>query len=102
MQRRTLIALAPVGTLAACGFRLRGVPEFAFRSLAIAAPAGSSLGRELQRTLDGAGGTLELVRDPAAAAQAEACWTSFPSNASVWSWGRTPPARCASCSCACA
>lgn len=72
MQRRTLIALAPVGTLAACGFRLRGVPEFAFRSLAIAAPAGSSLGRELQRTLEGAGGTLELVRDPAAAAQAEA------------------------------
>lgn len=58
--------------LTACGFRLRGVPEFAFKTLFIASPAGSTLARELQRTLEGAGGTLELLRDPAIAQQAEA------------------------------
>ena len=35
MNKRTLLSLAPVALLSACGFRLRGVPEFGFGSLYI-------------------------------------------------------------------
>lgn len=66
MDRRALLTLAPAALLAGCGFRLRGAPEFAFSSLYIAAPPGSPLARELQRTLEGAGGQLRVLRDPAA------------------------------------
>ena len=73
LRRRTLLAVLPAPLLlAACGFRLRGVPEFAFRSLYIAAPPGSPLARELQRTLQGAGGTLKVITDPAKMLEAEA------------------------------
>jgi len=73
LRRRTLLALLPAPVLlAACGFRLRGVPEFAFRSLSIAAPPGSPFARELQRTLQGAGGGLQVLTDPAKLLQAEA------------------------------
>lgn len=72
MNKRTLLSLAPVALLSACGFRLRGVPEFGFRSLYIAAPAGSPLARELQRTLEGSGSPLKVLRDPAALPTAEA------------------------------
>ena len=50
MNKRTLLSLAPVALLTACGFRLRGVPEFSFASLYVAAPQGSPLARELTRT----------------------------------------------------
>ena len=72
MNKRTLLSLAPVALLSACGFRLRGVPEFGFGSLYIAAPASSPLARELQRTLEGSGGKLQLLRDPASMPTAEA------------------------------
>ncbi|NMM82492.1 hypothetical protein B2J86_16420 [Acidovorax sp. SRB_14] len=72
MPRRTLLALWPVPLLAACGFRLRGVPEFTFRSLYIAAPPGSPLARELRRTLAGAGGALKVITEPARMPEAEA------------------------------
>ncbi|MBT9512262.1 MAG: hypothetical protein IV104_07935 [Acidovorax sp.] len=72
MDKRTLLSLAPVALLSACGFRLRSVPEFAFDSLYIAAPANSLLARELQRTLEGSGGKLQLLRDPAAMPTADA------------------------------
>jgi LPS-assembly lipoprotein len=65
MQRRTLLTLVPAAVLVGCGFRLRGVPEFGFSSLYIAAPTGSSLARELQRTLDGAGSELKVLRNAA-------------------------------------
>ena len=66
MDKRTLLSLAPLALLSACGFRLRGVPEFGFSSLYIAAPAGSALARELRRTLEGSGSQLKLLTDPAA------------------------------------
>lgn len=73
MEKRTLLTwMATAPLLAACGFRLRGVPEFAFRSLYIAAPAASPLARELLRTLQGSGGALAVSRDPAQLAQSEA------------------------------
>ena len=69
-KRQVLIALA-AAPLAACGFRLRGVPQFAFRSLYVQAPAGSALARELMRTLQGSGGSLTLITDAAQKPQAE-------------------------------
>ena len=72
MDKRTLLSLAPLALLSACGFRLRGVPEFGFSSLYIAAPAGSALARELRRTLEGSGSQLQLLTDPAAMPTAEA------------------------------
>lgn len=64
-NRRALLSLAPVALLSACGFRLRGVPDFAFESLYIAAPTTSLLARELQRTLQGSTSKLLVLRDPA-------------------------------------
>lgn len=72
MNKRAMLCLAPVALLSACGFRLRGVPEFGFGSLYIAAPVGSPLARELQRTLEGSGSPLKVLREPAALPQAEA------------------------------
>jgi LPS-assembly lipoprotein len=64
MNKRTLLTLAPAALLAACGFRLRGVPEFSFDTLFISAAPSSTLARELQRTLDGSGSKLTVLRDP--------------------------------------
>ena len=65
MHKRTLLGLVPAAVLAGCGFRLRGVPEFSFSSLYIAAPASSALARELQRTLEGSGSPLKVLRNAA-------------------------------------
>ncbi|CAN7605946.1 LPS assembly lipoprotein LptE [Acidovorax sp. LjRoot129] len=72
MQRRTLLTFAPVALLAGCGFRLRGVPEFGFETLYIAAPPSSPLARELERTLAGSGGNLRVLRDAAGMTTAQA------------------------------
>ena len=74
-SRRTLLSLAPLASLAllsACGFRLRGVPEFGFESLYIAAPTTSPLARELQRTLEGSTSKLRVLRAPATMTTAQA------------------------------
>src|SRR6218665_1764913 len=71
-NRRALLALAPVALLPACGFHLRGLPEFGFASLYIEAPPGSPLAQQLQRALEGAGTKLLVLREPAAMASAQA------------------------------
>ena len=71
-RRRTLLCLAPAALLSACGFRLRGVPEFGFETLYIAAPATSPLARELTRTLEGSGGKLRVVREATGMTTAQA------------------------------
>lgn len=72
MRKRTLLSLVSVVPLmAACGFRLRGVPTFAFRSLFIQAPRGSLLARELERTLASATEQLTVLRDPRSPDEAE-------------------------------
>ena len=71
MHRRALLTLAPAALLAGCGFRLRGVPEFAFETLYLAASP-SPLARELQRTLEGSGGKLRVLREPADMTTAQA------------------------------
>lgn len=64
MQRRSLLLTAGAGSLlAGCGFRLRGAPSFAFRSLYLRSPA-SPLAEELRRYLESAG-ELKLVEPPA-------------------------------------
>ena len=73
MRKRKLLLAMPALLLAGCGFRLRGVPQFAFHSLYIVAPAGSLLALELRRTLQAAGGgSLVVITDPAMLPKAEA------------------------------
>ncbi|MCW8207400.1 hypothetical protein D8B24_10135 [Verminephrobacter aporrectodeae subsp. tuberculatae] len=72
-KRRAWLCLATLALLLpACGFRPRGVPAFSFDSLYIAAPMGSPFARQLQRTLEGAGTQLRVLRDPAALPGAQA------------------------------
>ena len=73
MQKRTLLgAAALTSLLTACGFRLRGVPTFVFRTLYIQAGRGSPVALELQRNLASASEHLTVLREPAAPTQAEA------------------------------
>lgn len=72
MRKRTLLSLVSVVPLfAACGFRLRGVPQFAFQSLFIQAPRTSMLARELERTLSSSTERLTVLRDPRSPDDAE-------------------------------
>lgn len=72
MNKRTLLAALAAAPLAACGFRLRGAPNFAFRSIYVQAPPASPLARELRRTLQGAGGELTVFTGPTELTRAEA------------------------------
>ena len=72
MHKRTLLIALAAAPLAACGFRLRGAPDFSFRSLYVQAQPGSAIGRELRRTLQGSGGNLTLLTEPTQLTQAEA------------------------------
>jgi LPS-assembly lipoprotein len=70
-RRRTVLSAALVAPwLAACGFQLRQPPNFAFRSIALAVPANSTLTIELRRQLEGVGG-LQVITDAAQLAKAE-------------------------------
>lgn len=81
MRKRTLLSLVSVvPILAACGFRLRGVPQFAFRSLFIQAPRGSMLARELERTLASSNEQLKVLRDPSSPDAAEAIFELLSEN----------------------
>lgn len=72
MQKRTLLAamaLSPL--LGACGFRLRGMPVFVFRSIYIQAGRGSQVGLLLRRNLESSSDKLTVLHDPASPDQAE-------------------------------
>ena len=66
MQRRhflpRLAALASLGALAGCGFRLRGSYSFRFRSLHLA--SNGPVAQDLRLTLEGAGVQVLGERDP--------------------------------------
>jgi len=74
MQRRTLLSLGASLPLAACGFKLRGSVDFAFRSIYLNGGANSDFLRELQRNLEASGSGLKVLRDPGDAAKAEAIY----------------------------
>ncbi|MFC5496392.1 LPS assembly lipoprotein LptE [Caenimonas terrae] len=60
MHRRTLLAAASSFALAACGFKLRGAPDFVFKSIAIGTAETSTLGNELKRSI-ASGGAVAVV-----------------------------------------
>ena len=62
--RRLLLASAALAVLAGCGFKLRGPFKFAFDSIYVALPEGSSLGNELRRQI-ASSGQVRVVREPA-------------------------------------
>ena len=73
MQKRTLLtALVGAPLLAACGFKLRGSVDFAFKSIYLNGAANSPFLKELQRYLEASGGNLQVLRDASEATQAEA------------------------------
>jgi LPS-assembly lipoprotein len=51
MNRRSVLALAPLALLGGCGFHLRQAPEFVFRSIRIVSQPNSALAAELRRQL---------------------------------------------------
>ncbi|MEZ7846871.1 MAG: LPS assembly lipoprotein LptE [Polaromonas sp.] len=69
MQRRLLwLSASALGAsallaTAGCGFKLRAAPNFAFASIYVNMPEGSTLGNELKRAL-AANNTLRVVTDP--------------------------------------
>ena len=71
MNRRhaLLLATAPLA-LAGCGFALRTAPSFGFHSIDLALPAGSGLGVELRRQLEGTG-QIEVITDAARKGKAD-------------------------------
>ncbi len=60
MQRRFLIALAPLAALSACGFQLRQAPSFAFRSILVGSGESSPVGNELKRSIASGGAVAVL------------------------------------------
>ncbi|HWI82891.1 LPS assembly lipoprotein LptE [Ramlibacter sp.] len=68
--RRLILAGAAATLLAGCGFQLRQAPNFAFSSIYVATPAGSSLTKELRRSI-GSADKVRMIEDPAAQAQAQ-------------------------------
>ncbi len=53
-----LAGLAVAGSLAGCGFHLRGDVRYAFSTVYVNAPAASPIAAELKRTLEGGGTTI--------------------------------------------
>jgi LPS-assembly lipoprotein len=74
MQRRHLVqSLAAAGVLlvtAGCGFRLRGTPNFAFKSIYVNIPESSGVGNDLKRAL-AANSALQVITDPQKMLQAD-------------------------------
>lgn len=71
MQRRLLLAACAAPVLVACGFKLRGAPDLAFRSLYVNAGEHSPVGNELKRNL-AAIDSLSLITDSAQQKSADA------------------------------
>ena len=73
MQRRFLLTTAASGTalaLAGCGFKLRGAPNFPFKTLYSPLGETSPLGVELKRSLE-SNGTVRVINDPREIAKAD-------------------------------
>ncbi len=71
MQRRCMLAAGAALALTGCGFKLRGAPELAFRSLFVNVSETSPFGNEFKRNLTARSGVV-LVEDAKAQAGADA------------------------------
>ena len=65
-KRRTFLAAVAPLAFGACGFKLRGAPDFSFKTIAIGSAEASSLGNELKRSI-ASGGAVQVL--PVAQAQ---------------------------------
>lgn len=75
MRKRTLLSLMALAPLvSACGFRLRGVPDFQFSSIYLQAGERSAFARELERNLATAGDKLKVLRAPRRPDEAQVVW----------------------------
>ena len=73
MHRRFLLTTAASGTalaLVGCGFKLRGAPNFPFKTLYSPLGETSPLGVELKRSLE-SNGTVRVINDPREIAKAD-------------------------------
>ena len=102
MQRRLMLSLAGAGALltAGCGFRLRGTPNFAFNSIYVNAPAGSSLGDDLRRALT-ANSALRVLTNPQQMLEADVILDVLTDQREKTVLAPAAPARCGSSSCVC-
>ena len=102
MQRRLMLSLAGAGVLltAGCGFRLRGTPNFAFKSIYVNAPGGSGLGDDLRRALT-ANSALRVISNPQQMLEADVILDVLADQREKPCWAPAAPARCGSSSCAC-
>lgn len=64
-HRRFLLAAAAPFTLAACGFKLRGAMDFAFKTIYIGSADNSTLGNELKRGIAASGNVAVVPLDKA-------------------------------------
>ena len=69
-HRRLFLFAGAAAALAGCGFRLRGVPSFAFNTIHINGPENSPLLNELRQQI-GSSGSVQVVREAARAAEAQ-------------------------------
>ncbi|RZJ25883.1 MAG: hypothetical protein EOO54_04815 [Haliea sp.] len=70
IHRRFFISAGAAGLLAGCGFRLRGVPSFAFSTIHINGPENSPLLNELRQQISSSG-TVQVIREAARASEAQ-------------------------------
>jgi LPS-assembly lipoprotein len=71
MQRRLCLLTAATAALSGCGFALRQPPQFAFRTLYLQVPEGTSLGQQLARALRHSS-SLRVLQLPSERAGADA------------------------------
>ncbi|MEO7548154.1 MAG: LPS assembly lipoprotein LptE, partial [Ramlibacter sp.] len=69
-QRRLVLLSAASAALAGCGFRLRGVPSFAFSTIHINGPENSPLLNELRQQI-ASSGSVQVIRESARATEAQ-------------------------------
>ena len=79
MKRRTLIALAGMGALAGCGFKLRQPPDFAFDVIQLT--GASALINELRRNLVGSGKVTVVSAAPTLPAPSTIAAPQAPASA---------------------
>ncbi|RYF36717.1 MAG: hypothetical protein EOO25_20420 [Comamonadaceae bacterium] len=70
IQRRFLVAAGAATLLAGCGFRLRGVPSFAFNTIFVNGPENSPLVNELRQQISSSG-TVQVIREAGRAPEAQ-------------------------------